>query len=183
MPAAAQTPITEVGCYLEGHRGHYLTRDAVELAIGYGFIVGPFERFALDMYDETCHSTDPTEYPHEGLQSLCEEAVEWLNSGQEDCEDCSGQGSAATILPNNGGTSKVICRACSGTGQGPRVECQNFPPRVPAGYAWGWNDGDFGLYPHDCVSERAEEIMSADGVIYETALAAALDEYERGEIE
>jgi hypothetical protein len=49
------TTITETGCYLDNHRGHYITRDAILLAQGLGFIVGEFERFALDHYDDLGH--------------------------------------------------------------------------------------------------------------------------------
>ena len=106
------TTITETGCYLDNHRGHYITRDAIELAIGYGFIIGPFERFALDMYDSHGHEES---YPSEGLTDLCDEAIAWLNSG--DLRE-----------------------------QGIRIAGQNFPPIVPDGFTWGFNDGDFGLY-------------------------------------
>lgn len=75
-----RTEITETGCYLDNHRGHYILRDVVELAIGYGFIVGGFERFALDQYDEHNHTDG---YPHEELTELADEARDWLNSGDE----------------------------------------------------------------------------------------------------
>jgi len=73
------TTITETGCYLDNHRGHYITRDAIELAVSFGFIIGSFERFALDHYDDLGHEED---YPHEALYELCDDAVEWLNAGQ-----------------------------------------------------------------------------------------------------
>jgi hypothetical protein len=71
--------ITETGCYLDNHRGHYITRDAILLAQGLGFIVGEFERFALDHYDDLGHEEG---YPQEALIELCDEAVAWLNNGQ-----------------------------------------------------------------------------------------------------
>jgi hypothetical protein len=80
MTITRQT-ITETGCYLDNHRGHYLTRDVVELAIGYGFIVGEFERFALDQYEDHNHQNG---YPHEALTDLADEARAWLNAGQLD---------------------------------------------------------------------------------------------------
>lgn len=30
-------PETHTGCYLDGNRGHYITRDAIRLAMGYGY--------------------------------------------------------------------------------------------------------------------------------------------------
>lgn len=138
--------ITETGCYLDNHRGHYIQRDAIELAIGYGFIVGTFEQFALNMYEEHNHES---EYPHEGLTELCDEAVTWLNSGQGKCDNCEGG-----IHPHDEDywthkddpTQTPRCKKCSGTGRGDRVAGQNFPPIIPANTSWSFNDGDFGLY-------------------------------------
>jgi hypothetical protein len=98
----------QAGCYLDNHRGHYIGRDMIELAIGYGFIVDELVQFVLNEYD--AHHEDDS-YPHESLHELMQEAEDWLNSGRAD-----------------------------------RVPGQNFPPIIPEGYAWGWNDGDFGLY-------------------------------------
>ena len=38
--------LTETGCFLDNHRGHYIQRDAIELAVEYGYIIGGFEKFA-----------------------------------------------------------------------------------------------------------------------------------------
>jgi hypothetical protein len=108
------TTISETGCYLDNHRGHYISRDMIELAVGYGYIVGPFERFALDMYEHAFDLPAGVEYPHDTIVELADDAREWLNSGQET-----------------------------------RVPGQNFPPIIPAGTTWDWNDGDFGLYSYD----------------------------------
>ena len=104
--------ITETGCYLDNHRGHYITRDMIQLAVGYGFIIDPFAKFALDMYED---HDGPEEFPFESMVELADEALNWLNCGD-----------------NEG-----IDRAIKG---------QNSPPIIPEGYAWDWNDGDFGLY-------------------------------------
>lgn len=103
--------LTETGCYLDNHRGHYIIRDTIELAAHWGFIVGPFERFALDHYDDLGHEED---YPQECLIELCDEAVAWLNAGREE-----------------------------------RMPGQNFPPIVPDGFHWSFEDGDFGLWQYD----------------------------------
>ncbi len=71
--------ITETGCYLDNHRGHYITRDMILLAEGYGFILGQFESFALEMYEDHSHEDN---YPHEALTWLADEALEWLNIGE-----------------------------------------------------------------------------------------------------
>jgi hypothetical protein len=102
----------EPGCYLDSHRGHYIVRDMIELAISHGYIVDGFVRFALDAYDEHCHEDD---YPTEGLIEVADDALAWLNVG------------------DNSGRERPI-------------KGQNNPPAVPDGYAWDWNDGDFGLY-------------------------------------
>jgi hypothetical protein len=104
--------ITEIGCYLDGHRGHYIIRDMIQLAEGWGFIIGPFEQFALAMYEDHNHEEN---YPHEGLHELADEALNWLNIG------------------DNEGLDRPI-------------KFQNSPPIIPEGTAWGWNEGDFGLY-------------------------------------
>ncbi len=134
--------IAETGCYLDNHRGHYITRDAIELAVAYGFILDGFAQFAVDAYADDNHHDG---YPHEALIELCDEAIAWLNSGQGECEGCGGDGKDHDH-PHNAG---CICRECSGTGRGPRIAGQNFPPIIPDGYMWGFNDGDFGLYSEE----------------------------------
>ena len=146
--------ITDTGCYLNNHRGHYIGSDTINLAVGFGFIIGPFEQFAVGLYTEF---HDNAEYPHEGMIELCDDAVNWLNSGQDKCDECAvGSGDirpgqvAITTTDGKGvvtGHAWVICKVCSGSGRGPRIAGQNFPPRVPDNYVWSFNDGDFGLYP------------------------------------
>lgn len=135
-----QKPITltelNIGCWLDNHRGHYIARDTILLAVEHGFIIGGMERFALDMYDD--HGGDDG-YPFEELTDLCDAAVQWLNSGQGKCEHCNG----------GTGFDGDFCRVCSGTGRGPREGGQNFPPIVPNGAVWTFYDGDFGLYRLD----------------------------------
>ena len=141
--------ITDTGCYLDNHRGHYITRDAIELAVEFGFIIGPFERFVIDMYDDHCFDDN---YPTETLIELCDDATAWLNSGQGTCSYCAGTG-GQPLPPYDGeywtvkdGDGERKCKFCTGTGRGPRIDGQNFPPKVPEGYVWEFNDGDFGLY-------------------------------------
>jgi hypothetical protein len=133
--------ITDTGCYLDNHRGHYITRDVIELAQGFGYIVGPAEQFMVSMYDLHNHEDY---YPHETLIELADHAREWLNSGQNNCDTCHGTGKAVNGWIDADGVSR--CRMCTGTGRGPRMEGQNFPPVLPDGFAWDFFDGDFGLY-------------------------------------
>ncbi len=157
----------DIGCYLDNHRGHYITRDVIDLAQSYGFIVDPFAQFALDLYghDDIVASghIDHAEYPHESIIELCDEAIAWLNGGQTTCAECDnyshldgwtiGNVWQPATYDAKGNVSRhgtfVVCRACSGTGRGPRDEGQNFPPIVPSDAFWGFNDGDFGLYRFD----------------------------------
>jgi hypothetical protein len=69
----------DAGCYLDNARGHYITRDMILLACDYGFIVDPFAAFVLARYDELGHEED---YPHESLAWIADEALEWLNVGE-----------------------------------------------------------------------------------------------------
>jgi hypothetical protein len=71
--------ITETGCYLDNHRGHYITRDMILLAEEFGFILGEMESFVLDQYDEFNANEN---YPTESLYALADEALEWLNVGE-----------------------------------------------------------------------------------------------------
>lgn len=143
------TELTEeaIGCHLDNHRGHYLSRDVIQLAEEYGFIIGPMEQWALHTYEKQSHENS---YPHETLQELCDEAIAWLNSGQTGCIYCAGTGKVyepgKNVSPQ---TRTVICHKCSGTGRGDRIKFQNFPPHIPAGTTWDWNDGDFGLWRND----------------------------------
>lgn len=69
----------ETGCYLDNHRGHYITINMIDLARDYGFIVDECERWMLDTYHEHSHQPD---YPHEALSDLAEKARDWLNFGR-----------------------------------------------------------------------------------------------------
>lgn len=69
----------DCGCYLDNHRGHYITRDMIWLSEGFGFILGEMESFVLDKYDECSHEEN---YPHESVQYLADKALEWLNVGE-----------------------------------------------------------------------------------------------------
>jgi len=148
------TVITEdqTGTWLGNQRGHYIGRDTIQMAVEYGFIIGPFEQYAVAMYDSANEGGSEAEYPHEGMSELCDEAVAWLNSGQDDCPNCN-----EGIDPRDGDywISKddaegiKRCKRCTGTGRGDRIAGQNFPPRIPEGYTWAFEDGDFGLFKYD----------------------------------
>ena len=131
----------DLGCHLDNHRGHYIGRDAIQLAQGYGFIVGSFEQWAIDTYDDHGHEEG---YPHEAMIELCDKAVEWLNSGQAQCVDCLGSGQDAEGWLAKDGSRR--CKRCTGTGRGDRIDGQNFPPHIPNGTVWSFEDGDFGLW-------------------------------------
>ena len=133
--------ITETGCYLDNHRGHYISRDVVQMAVEYGFIIDPFAQWALNTYEDRENYSD---YPDEAIIELADEATNWLNSGQEDCTFCHGTSKAANGWVDKDGVSR--CKPCTGTGRGPRVAGQNFPPKIPEGYVWEFNDGDYGIY-------------------------------------
>jgi len=102
----------DTGCYLDNHRGHYITRDMIELAVSWGFIIGTFEKFAVAVYED--YDGDEN-FPHEGLTELADDALNWLNCGDNEGKDRP-------------------------------IKFQNNPPKIPQGYSWQWNDGDFGLY-------------------------------------
>lgn len=131
--------ITETGCFLDNHRGHYITRDIIEFAVGYGFIIGPFEKFVVDSYDRDNGDED---YPFEGLIELADEAVAWLNIG------------------DNEGIDRPI-------------RGQNSPPIIPDGYAWGMNDGDFGLYPSVLFNIGYEDSKGHKPIAQEVDIAQA----------
>jgi hypothetical protein len=76
--------ITETGCHLDNHRGHYITRDMIELAVEFGFIIGEMEKFVLSMYED--HNSEEG-YPFESVQELADEALTWLNCGDNDGPD------------------------------------------------------------------------------------------------
>lgn len=114
-----RTTITEanVGCWLDNHRGHYITRDMIELAIEFGYMVGPFEKYAIAHYDDWYSDSQDVSADglYEGLVEIADEALAWLNCGDNEGPDRE-------------------------------IKFQNNPPRIPKHYQWGWNDGDFGLY-------------------------------------
>jgi hypothetical protein len=87
------------GCYLEGSRGHYITRDAIELAVGMGYLLDPFARYALDHYDDY----DDECYPQDALYELSNEVLDWLNGGPNEGIDrpIRGQNSPPRIPANH----------------------------------------------------------------------------------
>jgi hypothetical protein len=140
----------QAGCWLDNHRGHYIGRDAIELAVEFGFLIGGFEKFAVDMYQDHSHEDN---YPFEAMHELCDEAVTWLNSGQSECPVCGGTGhppeGSEDYFTHVDRPDVKLCMHCSGTGRGDRVKFQNFPPKVPEGFQWAFEDGDFGLWLYD----------------------------------
>lgn len=64
------------GVYLDSHRGHYITRDAIRFAVEHGFPIDPADLKLLDLYED--HSHEPG-YPHEDLAFIADEAIEYLN--------------------------------------------------------------------------------------------------------
>jgi hypothetical protein len=88
------------------------------------------------------------------------------------------------VCGGDGTTAGHLCRACSGTGRGPRVAGQNFPPRIPDGYRWDFNDGDFGLYRVDedgrCCHDDAVDYWSlSDADTVRWALEQRLEPHGR----
>lgn len=65
-----------LGCYLDNHRGHYITRDVILLAEGYGFKVADEDRVLVDSYDEDYWDDG---YDFESLVGLADEAISWMN--------------------------------------------------------------------------------------------------------
>lgn len=82
MPYVRPT-ITEdqAGCWLDNHRGHYILRDMIDVATQFGFIIDPFAEFALRIYED--YDGDEN-YPYEALTELSEEALKWLNYGDNE---------------------------------------------------------------------------------------------------
>lgn len=75
--------IIQTGCYLDGRRGHYITRDMIWMSEEFGFIIGEDWKFILDMYES--HS-DHENYPIEAMYELQREAEDWLNSSSSERE-------------------------------------------------------------------------------------------------
>lgn len=148
-----------IGVWFEEARGHYMGRDVIELAVGWGFIIGPFEQFAVSRYATDNSAED---YPNEAMTELCDEAVNWLNSGHDKCMYCEGGYVDQTKWTEASGwdgkipanvwidqENKWRCKYCTGYGRAPRIEGQNFPPIIPEGTQWAFEDGEFGLWRYD----------------------------------
>lgn len=103
----------EPGCYIDSHHGIYATPLMIRLGVEHGYILDPFEEYALARYETESGNED---YPFEAIGELSQDVEDWLNAGPNERLD----------LPLKG---------------------QNSPPAIPADHWWGWNDGDFGLYP------------------------------------
>lgn len=106
-----EAPIMEAGCRLASWRGHYISRDIVEMAQEFGYLVDSSDEWLLDCYDEHCNDEG---YPVETVYELAQAAEDWLNAGRDE-----------------------------------RQPGQNYPLAIPDDHYWGFNDGDFGLWPHE----------------------------------
>lgn len=116
-PSAQPSPL-EPGCYIDSRHGHYAIPAMVRLAVDHGFVLDSFAAYVLSRYERDCHEDT---YPTEGLYELAQEAGDWFNSSSD---------------PRFPGISNPG-----------HVKGQNPAPVRPDGCTWGWNDGDFGLYP------------------------------------
>ena len=93
------TQILEPGCYLDNHRGHYISRDMILLSQEYGFIVDSTDQWLLDSYEDHSHEEN---YPAQSIYELADSALEWLNGGPNEGVDrpIKGQNSPP-IIPEN----------------------------------------------------------------------------------
>lgn len=83
--------VTETGCYLDNHRGHYIIRDAILLAIDFGFSVSFEDARVIERYDADHWNED---YPFETIVELADEARDWLNGDKP-----SGAGFLPPTIP------------------------------------------------------------------------------------
>lgn len=74
----------QAGCFLDNHRGHYIVRDMILLAVEFGFIISPIDSYVISLYDEKNGDED---YPTECLQEISDEALAWLNGGPNEGKD------------------------------------------------------------------------------------------------
>jgi hypothetical protein len=65
-----------MGCWLDNHRGHYITRDVILLAADHGFPLSDEDRAFVDTYDEDCHEPN---FDFESLVDLSDRAIDWMN--------------------------------------------------------------------------------------------------------
>lgn len=88
----------DIGCWIEGHRGHYATSGLVWKACDWGFEIDDSDRLALEAYeagnDEIFHLGEKVEV-FDWVVELADEAEAWLNDhvapeghsfGWMDCE-------------------------------------------------------------------------------------------------
>jgi hypothetical protein len=69
----------------------------IDLATGYGFIIDPFAEFALRVYED--YDGDE-HYPHESLTELADEALRWLNYGDNEGVDRTWKGqNSPPVIP------------------------------------------------------------------------------------
>lgn len=94
------TTTLEPGCYLDNHRGHYITRDMIDFATEHGYIVGEMDAYVLSLYED--HYTDEN-YPHEILDEIARDAEDWLNVGENSGVDrpIRGQNNPPAIPENH----------------------------------------------------------------------------------
>ena len=88
----------QAGCWFDNHRGHYIVPAVIEQAVEFGFIIGPFEQYALSMYDSAQEGHSAADYPHEALIELEQEATNWLNCGDNEGLDRAIKGQNSPLI-------------------------------------------------------------------------------------
>jgi hypothetical protein len=91
MASTTDTPVrftvAETGCVLDGaNRGWRIGADAIEYAGSWGFPVSAVDTAVIVAYRA---SEDPDGTVGDYVQSMADEAIEWLNEHTVDTEECS----------------------------------------------------------------------------------------------
>lgn len=90
----------DAGCYLDSHRGHYISRDMVLMAADeFGYILSPIDRWFLDCYEDHSHEEG---YPAELVQEIADKVLDWLNGGPNTGVDRAIKGqNSPPIIPES----------------------------------------------------------------------------------
>ena len=142
--------ITDTGCYLDNHRGHYIDARR-DRACGR---VRLHHRPVREVRGRVCtrSTIDDEDFPHEGMHRAVRRGYRRGST--------AGRVSAPSVLALAGSRSAITRRVVHAQGSPGREALlqaalalagvtastvQNFPPRIPEGFVWEFNDGDFGL--------------------------------------
>ena len=137
--------ITETGCYLDNHRGHYIdARRNPACARSTASSSARSSKWAIDTYDEHWRRRGLPARGHD--RALSTRLSNGSTAGRTSATTCDQGPEATPTCPGHECVARrdmgvVRCKKCTGTGRGPRIDGPELPAEeCPKGCSWAFED-------------------------------------------